>query len=258
MERSLRPQLDAEIDFRPTIELSSVSFTYPNQSKPALCEISLVVQAGSSLAIVGPTGAGKSTLADVILGVIDPDLGQVSISGYTPRDVVTKWPGKIGYVPQAVALGNSTIRENIAIGRDRDEIDDEQVWASLAKAHLDGFVSQLPEGLDAPTGERGVRLSGGQRQRLGLARALYTDPKLLVLDEATSALDAETEYAISEVLNALSGRITLITIAHRLATVRKADGVIYLEEGRLIASGSFEDVRIQVPRFDKQAKLLGL
>ena len=251
-------QLDALTKFDSEIHLSAISFTYPNQSQPALSNISLAVGAGRSLAIVGPTGAGKSTLADVILGVIDPDQGYVSISNCSPFDAIKNWPGKIGYVPQSVALSNSTIRENVAIGRDKDEIDDEQVWSSLEKAHLADFVRQLPESLDAPIGERGVRLSGGQRQRLGLARALYTDPELLILDEATSALDAETEHAISEALTALSGTITLVTIAHRLATVRKADQVIYLEDGKLIASGSFDDVRNQVPRFDKQAKLLGL
>ena len=258
IEHVLPPQLVGSIEFDPTVVLSNVSFTYPNQTNAALKNITFTIEAGKSLAIVGRTGAGKSTLADIILGVIDPDHGNVRISHCPPGDTIVFWPGKIGYVPQSVSLSNNTIRENVALGCYKTEIDDEQVWEALKKAHLSDFVRHVEGGLSAAIGERGMRLSGGQRQRLGLARALYTDPKLLILDEATSALDSETEHAISEALNALSGSITLVTIAHRLATVRRADAVIYLEDGKLLATGSFENVRKQVPRFDQQAKLLGL
>jgi ABC-type multidrug transport system fused ATPase/permease subunit len=207
---------------------------------------------------VGSTGAGKSTLADVILGVISPQAGSVDISGVPPRVAIERWPGAISYVPQAVALVAGTVRENVALGMPDDAISDDLVWEALRRAHLADFLSESREGLDTTIGERGFRLSGGQRQRLGIARALYTRPRLLVLDEATSALDAETEQAIIRTLEDLEGEVTTITVAHRLATVRNADQVVYLEGGRIVARGTFEQVRAQVTDFDRAAALLGL
>ena len=244
--------------FNPHVQFSRFTFSYPDSLEPALRDISLEVQAGSSIAFVGATGAGKSTLADALLGVIDPAIGEVRIGGRTPTDAITTWPGAIAYVPQHVALIEGTVRDNVALGLPQHIVNDEQVLRALKQAHLDIFLSEYREGLDTPVGERGVRLSGGQRQRLGLARALFTNPKLLVLDEATSSLDAHTEMLISDVIDELHGKTTLVVIAHRLATIRDFDSVAYFEHGRLISLGTFNQVRSEVPAFDEQARLLGL
>ncbi len=172
-----------------------------------------------------------------MLGVLAPQPGTVLIGGVPPREAIDRWPGAISYVPQAVALVAGSVRENVALGLPSEAIDDELVWDALRRAHLDDFLIESREGLDTMIGERGFRLSGGQRQRLGIARALYTGPRLLVLDEATSALDAETEQAIIRTLTELEGKVTTITVAHRLATVRFADQVIYLEQGRVRSQG---------------------
>ena len=244
--------------FTPTIEISNVSVTYPGAPALALSGITLSVPAGSKVALAGTTGAGKSTLADVILGVLEPQSGSVSISGMDVNDAINRWPGALAYVPQNVAMINGTVRENVALGLPVDAIDDDQVWHSLQKAHLAEFLSDSRDGLDTLIGERGVRLSGGQRQRLGLARALYSRPKLLVLDEATSALDAETEVLIADALAALSDDVTTVTVAHRLAPIRHSDIVVYLEDGYVRALGSFEEVRERSSAFHRQATLLGL
>ncbi len=245
-------------DFTAEVRVEDAFLTYSDADEPALIDASLVVPPGTSVAFVGPTGAGKSTLADVILGVMQPQDGLVTISGVSPREAIERWPGSIAYVPQSVALVAGTVRENVALGMPRELIDDDLVWEALRRAHLEDFLVDERDGLDTSIGERGFRLSGGQRQRLGIARALYTRPKLLVLDEATSALDAETELAIIQTLEELEGEVTTITVAHRLATVRHADQVLYLEQGRITARGTFDEVRGQVPDFDRQASLLGL
>lgn len=245
-------------DFIPAIELSAASVTYLGAATPALDAGTLSVAPGTSVALVGSTGAGKSTLTDVILGVLEPDEGSVLISGVPPRQAIERWPGAISYVPQQVALVFGSVRDNVALGLPREAVDDELVWEALERARIARFLRDSREGLDTMIGERGVRLSGGQRQRLGIARALYTRPLLLVLDEATSALDAETEQAIVSTLNDLEGEVTTITVAHRLATVRRADQLLYLRKGRIEARGTFEEVRSAVPDFDRQASLLGL
>ncbi len=244
--------------FTPTIEISDVSVTYPGAPAPALTNINLSVPAGSKVALAGTTGAGKSTLADVILGVLEPQSGSVSVSGMDVNDAINTWPGALAYVPQNVAMINGSVRENVALGLPADAIDDDQVWHSLQQAHLAGFLSDSRDGLDTLIGERGVRLSGGQRQRLGLARALYSRPKLLVLDEATSALDAETEVLIADALAALSDEVTTVTVAHRLAPIRHSDIVVYLEGGYITALGTFDEVRESSSAFHRQATLLGL
>ena len=245
-------------DFVPAIELCAASVTYLGAATPALDAGTLSVAPGTSVALVGSTGAGKSTLTDVILGVLEPDEGSVLISGVPPRQAIERWPGAISYVPQQVALVFGSVRDNVALGLPREAVDDELVWEALERARIARFLRDSREGLDTMIGERGVRLSGGQRQRLGIARALYTRPLLLVLDEATSALDAETERAIVSTLNDLEGEVTTITVAHRLATVRRADQLLYLRKGRIEARGTFEEVRSAVPDFDRQASLLGL
>jgi ABC-type multidrug transport system fused ATPase/permease subunit len=256
---ALREMLNQNHDgFDPVVRISGVSVTFPGSGKPALVDVSLNTTAGKSLALVGPTGAGKSTLADVILGVLVPDVGSVSVSGMTPSEAVSRWPGAIGYVPQEVAMANGSIRQNVALGLPEGAIDDDRVWEALDRAHLSEYLRSSREGLETRIGEHGIKLSGGQRQRLGMARALYTRPKLLVMDEATSALDAETEQAIVDTLMGLEGSVTTITIAHRLATIRHCDEVLYLDSGFVRARGKFEEVRSQVPNFDRQAELMGL
>lgn len=245
-------------DFEATIRITDVTFTYTDANAPALLGADAVIPAGSSVALVGPTGAGKSTLADIILGVLEPQTGSVDLGGLSPKDAINQWPGAIAYVPQVVALVEGTVRDNVALGLPANVVSDDLVWEALHRAHLADFLIEHREGLDTAIGERGFRLSGGQRQRLGIARALYTRPKLLVLDEATSSLDAETELAIIQTLEELEGSVTTVTIAHRLATVRGADQVLYLEDGRIVARGAFEVVRSRVPDFDRQASLLGL
>ncbi len=257
--RAIRERIAAgHGDFNAEVVVTDVSLIYPDAERPAVIGASARVGSGRSLALVGSTGAGKSTLADLILGVLEPDSGEVLISGAPPREAVVRWPGAIAYIPQSVGLTEGTVRENVALGLPDLAIDDELVWEALERAHLAEFLRDTREGLHTVIGERGVRLSGGQRQRLGIARALYTRPRLLVLDEATSALDAETEQAITETLRELEGEVTTITIAHRLATIRFADEVVFMRHGVIEARGSFEEVRASTPDFERQAHLLGL
>lgn len=244
--------------FLPEIESKNVSLTYPNRLEPAVDQITLEIKAGILIAFVGPSGAGKTTLIDILLGVLNPNIGTVTISGLSPRDAIDKWPGAMAYVPQDVLIVSGSIRENVALGYPEDAATDELVMSAIKVAQLHQFVMDSPMGLDTDVGERGSKLSGGQRQRLGIARAMFTKPHLLVLDEATSSLDAETEASISSAINDLRGSTTIAMIAHRLSTVRKADLVVYLDSGKVIATGTFEEVRNAVPNFERQAKLMGL
>jgi ATP-binding cassette, subfamily B, bacterial PglK len=244
--------------FLSEVVLTNVSFTYPNNKVPTISNISLTIPPGKSVAIVGPSGAGKTTLVDLLLGVLPPNSGRVQISGQSPESAVNKWPGAISYVPQDVVIAAGTIRENVAMGYPISEATDELVFSALKVAKLDGFVESLPDGLETQVGERGTKISGGQRQRLGIARAMFTRPQLLVLDEATSSLDGETESDISSAINSLRGSTTVIMIAHRLSTVRNADTVVYIDNGKIISTGTFEEVRRAVSDFDSQAKLMGL
>jgi ABC-type multidrug transport system fused ATPase/permease subunit len=244
--------------FIPSLNISNVSLTYPEKSEKALTNLTLQAGPGTVVALVGPSGAGKTTLVDVLLGVLKPDTGSVQISGVTPLEAISTWPGAIAYVPQDVLVANGSIRENIALGYPLSVATDELVNEALRIASLSEFISTLPEGLDTNLGERGAKISGGQRQRIGIARALFTKPKLLVLDEATSALDGSTEESISNDINKLKGSTTVVLIAHRLSTVRDADLVLYMEKGRVVAHGTFNEVRSSVPDFDRQAKLMGL
>ncbi len=255
---SLRLSRESFPGFQPSVVVRDVSVLFPASAAPALVGISLEIPAGAKVALVGPTGAGKSTLADVILGVLEPATGYVEVSGMSAMDAIARWPGAIACVPQNVAMINGTVRDNVALGLPAEVVHDAQVWDALEQAYLAAFLGEHREGLDTPIGEHGVRLSGGQRQRLGLARALFSNPQLIVLDEATSALDAETEQLIAKALDSLGDGVTTITVAHRLTTVRGSDLVIYLEGGRMRAAGTFESVRAEVPEFDRNARLLGL
>jgi len=255
----LRSQINETHDaFVPSVEFRGFTFHYPNSSSPALNDITFKIDAGTSMALVGETGAGKSTLADGLLGVIHPSSGQVRIGGLDPTEAIKLWPGSIAYVPQNVTLLHGNIRDNITLGLPKDAVDDDLVWKALELAHLADYLRANRDSLDTEVGERGVRLSGGQRQRLGLARALYSKPKLLVLDEATSSLDAQTENLVTDAIDSLSGHTTLVVIAHRLATIRDFNAVAYLEKGNLIAYGDFQKIRLEVPQFNEQARLMGL
>lgn len=244
--------------FVASIQIEGASLTYPGKNDLAIADITLTIPTGSSVAFVGPSGAGKTTIVDVLLGVLNPDVGHITISGLPPLAAVAKWPGAVSYVPQDVSIAAGTIRENVALGYPSEAATDELVMSALKVANLYDFVFGLPDGVDTPVGERGAKISGGQRQRLGIARAMFTRPHLLVLDEATSSLDGETEASISEAIHALRGSTTVVMIAHRLSTVRNADIVVYLSEGKVMATGTFDEVREAVPDFDRQAKLMGL
>jgi ABC-type multidrug transport system fused ATPase/permease subunit len=197
-------------------------------------------------------------MTDLLLGVLDVQSGTVKISGAKPKVTTQLWPGKIGFVPQDIYMINGSVRQNITMGFEVLLEDDAAVWSCLEKANLAEFVRNLPEGLDSQVGEDGTMLSGGQRQRLGIARSLYTNPQLLILDEATSSLDSINEFEVSKALVELSSSITVIVVAHRLATVRDATKLIYIEMGKKLAEGTFEQVRSEIPNFNLQAEILGL
>ena len=252
-------QLDLEhVGFAGEVSLVDVQLTYPGQKVPAIEGINLEIQNGESVALVGPSGAGKTTLIDVLLGVLTPDCGVIKISGEEPLTAFAKWEGAVSYVPQDVIITNGTFRENVALGFPIELASDEIVWQALDLAQLSGFVRSLPNGLETRVGDRGTKISGGQRQRLGIARAMFTKPMLLVLDEATSSLDGETESNITDSISQLHGKVTVVMIAHRLSTVRHADHVVYMSDGEIQAQGSFDEVRKLVPDFDRQATLMGL
>lgn len=244
--------------FNAEVVVKEVDLKYPGKDVNALNGVSFTVSPGKALAIVGPSGAGKTSIVDVLLGVLPATSGSVIVSGKPPLEAISTWPGATSYVPQDVTISNGTFRENVGLGYPSECVTDDLVWRALEIAQLADFVRALPEGLDTKVGERGTKISGGQRQRLGIARAMFTQPKLLVLDEATSSLDGQTEADISDAIQSLKGSVTVVMIAHRLSTVRNADHVLYMDGGKLVAQGTFEEVRSQVLDFDKQAKLMGL
>lgn len=247
---------DLHKEFVAGLEVRGVNFQYPLANEPTLRNITLEVKPGESIAIVGPSGSGKTTLVDLILGLLIPNSGIVSLSGINPSQAISQWPGAIGYVPQDVYISNATVGENVALGFPIEEIDESKIWNALGQAQMASFISTLDEGLATKLGDRGVKLSGGQKQRLGIARALLTKPRILFLDEATSALDSQTEHDVSEAINGLKSEVTLVLIAHRLSTARRADRIIYISAGEILAQGSFDEVKRAVPDFQKQAELM--
>ena len=244
--------------FNASIEIRNLSFTYLGGKSATLKNIDLSIDPGQVVALVGKSGAGKTTLADLVIGVLTPEVGGVTISNYNASEVSSYFPGAISYVPQEVFISNGSIKSNICLGFDPEEVPENYIWEALKSAELSDFVQGLPNKLEYVIGDRGSKLSGGQRQRLGIARALVTRPKVIVLDEATSSLDSETEQNISETILKLGGSVTVIIIAHRLSTVKNADVVAYLENGQIKSIGNFNKIRREVPDFDKQAKLLGI
>ena len=221
------------LSLKKEIALKDISFSYPGAEHPVLEHANMLVPIGMSVGIVGASGAGKTTAVDIMLGLLKPQEGQVLADGVDIQTAYHAWLSHIGYIPQMIFMLDDTIRGNVAFGIDSQEVDELAVWKALEEAQLAEFVRSLPEGLDTQIGERGIRLSGGQRQRIGIARALYTDPELLIFDEATSALDNETESAIMESINALHGKKTMIIIAHRLTTIEGCDMVYRVENGKI-------------------------
>jgi len=245
-------------NFESVLEITKLTFKYPDSDKNVIESVSMEVKQGELVSLVGSSGAGKSTLVDLILGIFPADSGFIKLSGMSAKDAYAKWPGAVAYVPQEVLIVDGTVRENVALGFLPDEYEDIQVWDALKKANLFETVMTLPENLDSLVGERGTKLSGGQRQRLGIARALMSNPKLLILDEATSSLDGITESEITKSISELRGDVSIVTIAHRLSTVRESDRIFYMSDGKILAAGKFDEIRNSVPDFDQQAKLMGL
>lgn len=222
------------------IVLDHISYTYPNTDKPIFTDAHMEVKKGQSVGIMGPSGAGKSTIVDILLGLLHVQAGTITCDGRDIFENYPSWLSKIGYIPQSIYLIDESIRDNIAFGIDADKIDDKRIWEVLEEAQIKSFVEELPEGLETTIGDRGVRISGGQRQRLGIARALYHNPEILVFDEATSALDGDTEAAVMEAVNSFHGKKTMVIIAHRLNTIAKCD-VIYRVENEKITQTSLEE-----------------
>lgn len=222
-----------KLPVREKIELKDIVYKYPNTDVLIFDHAHMEIPVGASVGVVGTSGSGKTTIIDILLGLLRLQEGSILADGVEVRDHYEGWLRNIGYIPQSIFMIDASIRKNVAFGVPEDAIDDEKVWQALEEAQLDGFVRGLPEGLDTSIGERGIRISGGQRQRIGIARALFEDPEVLVLDEATSALDNETEAAIMDSINRLHGRKTLIIIAHRLQTIEKCDMVYRVENGKV-------------------------
>lgn len=226
----------SEITFDKNISVEELSFSYDEGEENVIDDVSFEIRKNTSVAFIGPSGAGKTTMVDIMLGVLKPQKGAVKVDGSNIADCMDAWHKKVGYIPQNIYLMDESLRKNIAFGVPEDEIDDEKVWKVLREAQLESVVKEMDEKLDTVIGEMGVRLSGGQRQRIGIARALYRDPEILVLDEATSALDTETEKAVMEAIDSLHGRMTLIIIAHRLSTIKNCDVVYEVKEGKVTRS----------------------
>lgn len=250
-----RPTRAERLRLRDKVFIEDVYFRYPTGTEDVLRGVSLTIPKGHSVAFVGGSGAGKTTLVDIILGLHTPTSGRVLVDDTDIQDRLTDWQASLAMVPQDVYLFDDDLRTNIAFDQRDAEIDDARISEVVAQAELQDLVAKLPQGLLTEIGDRGSRLSGGQRQRVGIARALYRDPSLLVLDEATSALDNETEHHITRTISQLHGDITVVIVAHRLSTVRQCDQVIYLEDGMIAAQGTFDEVRAQSPRFDRLVRL---
>jgi ABC-type multidrug transport system fused ATPase/permease subunit len=256
---SLEPTTDeikfSHDNFSASIEMSQVNFQYVEAKSFEIENVNLYANPGEVIAVVGKSGSGKTTIIDLLLGLLIPQSGKIRISGLRPMEAISNWPGAVAYVPQKVAIINGTIRQNVILGYKEDPENDEQIWNSLRTAQLEKFVLQLPEQLNTPVGEFGTKLSGGQRQRLGIARALFTNPKLLILDEATSSLDGLTESELSKEINSLKGSMTIVLIAHRISTISAADRIYYIENGKVLSQGNFDFLVENISDFGDQAEI---
>lgn len=222
------------LHFSDTLLIRNILWQYEGQKQPALTDVSIQIEKGQSIALIGESGSGKTTLSDIILGLLKPQRGSVTLDGIDVYTIPMTWARIVGYVPQTVFLLDGTVRDNIAFGLTGNEIDDEKIWEALGKAQLKDFVENLPRKLDTMVGERGIKFSGGQRQRIAIARALYNKPEILVLDEATAALDNDTESAVMESIDTLHGQITMIIVAHRLMTIRNCDKIYEIVNGKAL------------------------
>ena len=245
-------------NFSPSIIVNNLYFSYPNSNNDCLENIDFSIDTGMNVSIIGKSGVGKSTLADLILGVSNPRQGTITVSGVSPKIAVDTWPGAIAYVPQNVSIVNGTICQNITLNSGSTDFPNlDHVWSALESAQLKDFVTSLDMGIETVLSDGGLNLSGGQRQRLAIARALYTKPRLIVMDESTNALDIETEVLLNKSIQELRGKVTVIQIAHRIATVKNSDLILYMESSKIKAKGSFEEVKALVPDFDRQVILQG-
>jgi len=255
MPSHLPADLPDRMRFTDSIDVRGVSFAFAGSDAPVLSDISLSIRRGEAIGLVGPSGAGKSTLVDVLLGLLVPQSGAVTVDGHDITGDPRPWRRLIGYVPQSIALIDDSLRNNIAFGIDPAGIDDRRIGAVLRMAQLEAFAATLPEGLNTRLGEDGVRLSGGQRQRIGVARALYHDPEVLILDEATSSLDNESERAMTAAIEALRGEKTMLIIAHRLSTVKRCDRLVFLKDGRIADIGGFDELVARCGDFREMVRL---
>ncbi len=253
-----KPQQNANTDGPVSLRIDQVTFKYPGATQHTLDEVTIEVQAGQQIALIGPSGSGKSTIADLITGLLEPSNGQVLIDSKPPKSTISETPGRIGYVPQKPGIVSGTILENIALGVPEESVDSELLKQAISDAHLTDVVDQLPDGIHTDLGKRRDELSGGQLQRIGLARALYTRPGLLVMDEATSALDADSENEINKALDEMRGKVTVVLIAHRLNTVQRSDRVFLVEGGKISASGEFAELLRSNSTVKALAKLMSI
>jgi ATP-binding cassette subfamily C protein len=253
------PQLasQARVPAQPiAVKLSGVSYSYPGADGPALTDVSISIAPGQQAALIGHSGSGKSTIADLILGLIEPSSGEAHLDLHTLGEAMKTFQGRLGYVPQKPGMVSGSIRENIALGVAKDMVDEASLSKAIQDAHLTEVIESLPNGVDTDLGKRQDGLSGGQLQRIGLARALYTQPGLLVMDEATSALDAESENEINKALDDMRGRVTVILIAHRLNTIQRSDVVFLVDSGEIKAKGTFPELMRNNAAVQKLAKLM--
>jgi len=243
-----------QLSFSRNLRMNNLGYVYPNSTIKVLQGISLEIIKGQAIAFAGPSGAGKTTLANLILGLLTPSEGTIRLDDQNIFENLPSWQRKIGYVPQSIYLLDASIKSNIAFGMEDYEIDDNKVQKAVEIAQLDTFVNELPDGLKTVIGENGIRLSGGQRQRIGIARALYHEPEILILDEATSSLDGETEREVSRAIEILSGRKTLVIIAHRLSTIKNCNKIYYMEKGVIVDSGTFDELVSKNAEFKRMAE----
>jgi ATP-binding cassette, subfamily B, bacterial PglK len=254
-QNNLSAKLDptSEISLNKILELKNVSYHYPKSDQLAVPNLSMIIPKGHMIGIVGHSGAGKTTFIDLLLGLLTPVSGQILADGIDISTNLDSWQKNIGYIPQSIYLFDDTIRANIAFGCYPEQIEEDKIWQTLKAVQLQDFINELPEKLDTVIGESGVRLSGGQRQRLGIARALYLNPKLLIMDEATSALDNQTERAVARAIDKLSKDRTVIIVAHRLTTVQKCDVIYMMNRGEIVCSGTYDQLLATSREFQKLA-----